>query len=390
MQDLTRQNDWGWCGSLPLPESAYIHIPFCAQRCGYCNFSLLANRSDLFERYLAALEIELGAMVEPRPVQTLFLGGGTPSILPLQLMERLLSLLARWLPLHGDNREWSIEANPIDITPDRLALWRSFGIDRISLGGQSFDENKLLTLERDHTPKQLRTAIDLAQRTMGSVSLDLIFAAPGERLHVWERDLASAIACDLDHISTYGLTYEKGAKFWGQRERHQLKTVSEDDELAMYAMAIDTLSSSGFEHYEISNFARPGHPCRHNQTYWQGKPWWAFGPSAARYIGNIRSVNHRSTLTYLRRIEAGVSPVYEREVLNDSQKIRERFVFGMRQMAGVDWLELASHCDAETRNAMGAKIAEHLEAGWMQCEGDRVRLTRRGLFVSDSLWHHYL
>jgi oxygen-independent coproporphyrinogen-3 oxidase len=302
----------------------------------------------------------------------------------------MLNLLTRWLPLQGGIREWSIEANPIDITRERLELWKAYGIERVSLGGQSFDSRKLATLERDHSPEQLRAAIDMAQQTMGSVSLDLIFAVPNETLRVWEQDLASAIECDVDHLSTYGLTYEKGAKFWGQRERNQLRTVSEDDELAMYALAIDTLSCSGYEHYEISNFAKPGHACRHNQTYWKGSSWWAFGPSAARYVGDVRSVNHRSTLAYLRRIEAGDSPVDERELLSPSQKIRERFVFGMRQIAGIDWSELASNTDAETRDAIASKIDEHVEAGWMQRIGDRVRLTRSGLFLSDSLWHHYL
>ncbi|MFO0012554.1 MAG: radical SAM family heme chaperone HemW [Planctomycetota bacterium] len=382
--------DWGWSEAAPAPLSAYIHVPFCAQRCGYCNFSLLANRSDLFARYLSALEIELRAILEPRPVRTLFLGGGTPSILPLDLTERMLALLAAWLPLRGDACEWSIEANPIDITRERLALWKSFGIDRVSLGGQSFDRRKLATLERDHSPEQLMSAIDLAKQTMRSVSLDLIFAAPGETFEVWSRDIAKAIACDVDHLSTYGLTYEKGAKFWGLRSRNQLQSLSEEDELQMYAYAIDTLASSGFEHYEISNFAKPAHACRHNQTYWQGESWWAFGPSAARYVGDVRSVNHRSTLTYLRRIESGQSPVDEREVLTVSQKIRERFVFGMRQIAGIDWPELSGQADAETRDAIAAKIAEHIEAGWMQRDGDRVRLTQTGLFLSDSLWPDYL
>lgn len=390
MRNLLLLKDWGWSETAPIPVSAYIHVPFCAQRCGYCNFSLLANRSDLFERYLWALEVELSALLEPRPVQTLFLGGGTPSILPRELTERMLSILTRWLPLQGEHREWSIEANPIDITRERLELWKAYGIERVSLGGQSFNSHKLATLERDHSPEQLRAAIDMAKQTMDSVSLDLIFAAPNETLPTWERDLATAIECDVDHLSTYGLTYEKGAKFWGQRERNQLRTVSEEDELAMYALAIDTLSGSGYEHYEISNFAKPGHACRHNQTYWKGNSWWAFGPSAARYVGDVRSVNHRSTLAYLRRIEAGDSPVDERELLSPSQKIRERFVFGMRQIAGIDWSELASQADVETRDAIASKIGEHVEAGWMQRVGDRVRLTQSGLFLSDSLWHHYL
>jgi oxygen-independent coproporphyrinogen-3 oxidase len=390
MQTMTVQDDWGWRESDPVPLSAYIHVPFCAHRCGYCNFSLLANRGDLFSRYLAALEKELAILDEPRPVSTIFIGGGTPSILPLELTEQMLVVLSRWLPLRGDTPEWSMEANPIDITADRLALWKSFGVNRISLGGQSFDPRKLATLERDHSSEQLTRAIELSKQFMGSVSLDLIFAAPGESLDVWRRDLATAIACEVDHLSTYGLTYEKGARFWGLRARNELVAVSEDEELDMYAQGIDVLTDAGFEHYEISNFARPGHACQHNQTYWKGSPWWAFGPSAARFLGDVRSVNHRSTLTYLRRIEGGESPVEERDMLTPSQKIRERFVFGMRQLAGVNWDELAIEADASTREAIALKIAEHVEAGWMQREGDRVRLTRRGLFVSDGLWSHYL
>jgi oxygen-independent coproporphyrinogen-3 oxidase len=299
-------------------------------------------------------------------------------------------LLAHWLPLHGDAPEWSIEANPLDVTQEKLELWSSFGIRRISLGGQSFDAKKLKVLERDHSPSQLQHAIELAQQFMTSVSLDLIFAAPGETLDVWRQDIETAIACKVDHLSTYGLTYEKGARFWGLRSRNQLPVVTEETELEMYAFAIDTLPAAGLEHYEISNFARQGHECRHNQTYWNGEAWWAFGPSAARYVGDVRSVNHRSTLTYLRRMEDASSPVDEREPLTASQKVRERFVFGMRQIAGVDWKRLAEQADEATRDSISVSISEHTQAGWMHVDAGRVQLTRQGLFLSDSLWHHYL
>jgi len=169
MQTSAVQNDWGWKESDPVPLSAYVHVPFCAHRCGYCNFSLLANRGDLFSRYLAALEKELAILDEPRPVSTLFIGGGTPSILPLELTEQMLVVLSRWLPLQGDAPEWSIEANPIDITAEKLALWKSFGVNRISLGGQSFDSGKLKTLERDHSTYQLMRAIEIAKQFMRSV-----------------------------------------------------------------------------------------------------------------------------------------------------------------------------------------------------------------------------
>ncbi len=385
---MTLLKEWGWTVGTD-PVAAYIHIPFCRHRCGYCNFSLLANRDDLFERFLVALERELAGLEQPRPVDSIFLGGGTPSILPASLMTRLLAQLRQWLPLR-DGGEWSIEANPIDLDDAALSLWRSEGIQRVSIGGQSFDPAKLKMLERDHSPDQLWSAIERSRHFMQSVSLDLIFAAPGEPLATWMRDLKRAIECGVDHVSTYGLTYEKGAKFWSLREQERLVAADEDLELAMYEHAIDGLTGAGFEHYEVSNFARPGHACRHNQAYWNGDAWWAFGPSAARYVGGVRSVNHRSTLTYMRRIESGQSAVDERELLSPQQRVRERFVFGMRQLKGVDWSGLSEEADAETRVSIEEKIDEHVAAGWMLREGDRVRLSRPGLMLSDSLWGHYL
>ncbi len=380
---------WGWQENAPLPWAAYVHIPFCRQRCGYCNFSLLANREDLYYRFLNALEIELSELKQPRPVETIFLGGGTPSIMPSDSMARLMNMLQRWLPM-SETGEYSMEANPLDVTEAFCRQIASLGVNRLSIGGQSFQPWKLKQLERDHSPEQLIGCIELAMQHFSFVSLDLIFAAPNETLADWQSDLKMAIELGVQHVSTYGLTYEKGARFWGMRERHEIESVPEELELDLYKEAIETLTSHGMEHYEISNFGKPGHQCRHNQNYWQGKPWWAFGPSAARYVGGIRSVNHRGTLEYIRRIEQDRSPVAEFEPLTPEQMIREKFVFGMRQLVGVDWEALKSEADIATVNSMDAVIQRHLEAGWMVRDGKNVCLSRDGLFISDALWSEYL
>jgi oxygen-independent coproporphyrinogen-3 oxidase len=389
MTNLRPLEEWGWTDDATPPIAAYIHVPFCRHRCGYCNFALLANREDLFERYVQAIERELSWLETPRPVQTLFLGGGTPSILPPQHMGRFLQSIQKWLPLLP-NGEWSMEANPLDIHPDSLQLWFDLGIHRISIGGQSFQREKLLRLERDHSPLQLNQAIAAAREVMRSVSLDLIFAAPGETLASWIDDVEHAISSGIDHLSTYGLTFEKGARFWSLREKQLLEPVTEDLELGMYEHVMDRLTHVGWQHYEISNFAKPNHRCRHNQAYWNGDSWWAFGPSAARYVGGVRSVNHRSTLTYLRRMESNQSPVDDREVLNTDQQLRERFVFGMRQIEGVPWQLLRQQASESTRYAIDTALQSHIDQGWMQVDGDRVRLTRKGLVLSDGLWHAYL
>jgi len=372
----------------PKPIAAYIHVPFCSQRCGYCNFSLLANRSDLYERYVDAIERELWLLEVPRPVKTIFYGGGTPSILPEKIAEKLFNLIRHWLPLE-DGGECSLEANPIDVTEKKLKFWKSEGINRLSIGGQSFQENKLKVLERDHNPQELINSIERAITYIPRVSLDLIFAAPGETLQDWLSDLDQVLKLGLEHVSTYGLTFEKGSAFWGRLQRNDLKRASEDLELEMYTRAIDILTQGGLEHYEVSNFAKPGQACQHNQTYWNGDRWWAFGPSAASYLGKHRSVNHRGTLNYLRRVEAGETALIECEELSIDQQWRERFVFGMRQMQGVPWFQWRSSVPEDTRADIDAAMKDHFDRGWLEVNGEYVRLTRAGLVVSDGLWSSY-
>jgi len=199
-------SEWGWRESGPASLAAYVHIPFCRHRCGYCNFSLLANREDLYERFLNAFEIELAELKEPQRVETIFLGGGTPSILPREPMARLLGMLRHWLPIDSQG-EWSMEANPLDVTDEFCEQILSLGINRLSIGGQSFQPSKLLRLERDHSPEQLIKSVERAKNYFSSVSLDLIFAAPNESLAGWQDDLKTAIELNVHHVSTYGLTF---------------------------------------------------------------------------------------------------------------------------------------------------------------------------------------
>ena len=373
----------------PRPVAAYLHIPFCYQRCGYCNFTLLAGREDLHARFVAAILTELSWLETPQPVETIFLGGGTPSILSPELMERLLEGIATWLPIQG-LKEWTIEANPRDITESNLKRWRDFGINRVSIGGQSFQSRKLKVLERDHSSAELTRAIELAISMVPRVSLDLIFAAPEETLDEWYKDLTQVIRCGVGHVSTYGLTIEKGASFYGRLQRQEISKIDEQIELDMYNLAIDTLGASGIEQYEISNFAVDGQACQHNQAYWNSDRWWGFGPSAASYLGSTRAVNHRGTLQYLRKIESGVSPIAEQECLSLEQQCRERFVFGMRQRKGVQWEQLRLQFPRQAAIQIQKRLENHIGHGWIERHGQYVRLTRSGLVISDGLWNEYL
>ncbi|MCA9224162.1 MAG: radical SAM family heme chaperone HemW [Planctomycetales bacterium] len=371
------------------PRAAYVHVPFCRHRCGYCNFTLIAGRDDLIEGYLKAIERELSQLGAPQPVDTLFLGGGTPTHLAPRQLAELLTIVLRWHPLAAD-AEFSVEGNPCDLTTDLVETLAEVGVNRLSLGVQSFRDPKLTTLERDHRADDIARAVEQARTRIQNVALDLIFATPGETVDQWRDDLESALAVQPNHLSTYGLTWEKGTSYWARLHRSELRPVPEEDELAMYLAAIDTLTSNGFEHYEVSNFALPGRRCRHNQNYWLGGEYFAAGPGAARFVGGRRETNHRSVTAWLKRIERGDSPVADSETLTPEQRARELLVFGLRRLEGLPLAWFRERTGFDAASLGGRALARYLNASLLEIAADQLRLTRSGLVVSDSLWPELL
>lgn len=370
-------------------KSAYIHVPFCRHRCGYCNFTLVAGRDDLIDGYLQALERELSWLEVPRQVETLFFGGGTPTHLPPRELERLFEIATRWFHLEAGG-EFSIEANPLDLTSERIAILQRAGVRRVSLGAQSFHARKLELLERDHQPDDIVRATQAARSFAKSVSLDLMFGVPGETLDDWRRDLQAALALQPDHISTYGLTFEKGTAFWNRLFHGELARIDEELEGQMYELTIDALTAAGFEHYEVSNFARQGHRCRHNENYWLGGSYYAAGPGAARYIVGRRETNHRSTTTYIARVLAGQSHVAESEQLEPEDAARERLVFALRRLEGINIDEFSRQTGFPVSDLAGRALPELIDLGLLELNDKRLKLTRRGLLVSDAIWPRFL
>ncbi len=252
----------------PMPRSAYIHVPFCRHRCGYCNFSVVADRDDLFDRYLAAIDRELATLDRPL-VQTVFIGGGTPTHLTTPSLSRLLSIVRTRFRFE-ECVEFSTEANPEDITAEKLDCLVQHGVNRISLGVQSFNDEKLKLLQRGHTGDRAVENINAAASRIENVSIDLIFSAPGETLLQWEQDLRTAFSLPIQHLSTYALTFEKGTSFWSRLSRGDLSLGDEAVEVEMYQAARRMTAEAGLSHYEVSNFARDGRRCRHNLSYWDG------------------------------------------------------------------------------------------------------------------------
>jgi oxygen-independent coproporphyrinogen-3 oxidase len=259
-------------------------------------------------------------------------------------------------------------------------------VTRVSLGGQSLDAATLQSLDRDHAPDDVRAAVARLLDAGLVVSLDIMTAAPGQTLAAVEADLAAATALGVQHVSVYCLTWEPGTAFEVQRRKGLVQQADESIERAMFELAIDRLSTAGYEHYEVSNFARPGFRCRHNEAYWDCRPWEALGPGAARFDGRTRSTNHRSTTAWINKTLAGEDATGDVDAMTDEQAARERIVVGLRRRDGIDRDAFRSASDFDLDALAAPAIARWVGQGFATDDGRCVRLTRTGLLVSDALW----
>jgi oxygen-independent coproporphyrinogen-3 oxidase len=374
------------------PRAAYVHVPFCAHKCGYCDFASLAGMDHLADRYLTALECEMALTLggEPHPVETIFVGGGTPTRLNRRQLAGLLAMIRRWFPL-VEGGEWTVEANPGTLDEDKADVLADGGVTRVSLGAQSFHPALLEVLEREHAPDAVVQALELVRPRFAYWSFDLIFGVPGATLAMWEADLTTALELGPAHLSCYGLVYEKGTELWKHWQAGRVNAVDEEVERAMYEHTIDRLESAGLEQYEISNFARPGHNCRHNLVYWANEPYFGVGVGAARYVDGVRSVNTRDLPAYLRRIESSALATGPTESLEPEARARETAVLMLRRtVLGID-REFFTQQTGFTLDALaGAALARHTAAGLLEDDGRSVRLTREGLFLADSVFRDLL
>jgi oxygen-independent coproporphyrinogen-3 oxidase len=369
---------WLW------PRAAYVHVPFCAHHCGYCDFAVATGQDHNIDRYLEGLSAELSCLGEPQTVQTLFLGGGTPTYLDARRLARYLATVRRWLQL-APEYEFSVEANPAGLDAEKVSVLAEHGVNRLSLGAQSFQPRLLRILERDHEPGDVLRAVPAAKRRIAHVSLDLIFGVPGQTLADWTADLRQALALEPDHVSTYGLTYEKGTRLWKQQQRGDVRRLEEDQELALYAHGIDTLEAAGFEHYEISSFARAGCRCRHNQVYWANEAYFGFGMGAARYVNGRRELNSRDLHTYLRRVLAGEPATFQSEVLEPEERARETLALQLRRCEGVQRLSFREQTGFDLDALAGPALERHADLGLLVDDDISVRLTRQGKYVADAV-----
>jgi len=376
------------------PRSVYIHVPFCAHRCGYCDFTLVAGKDHLADKYLEALTIEIDRSLNlvdgdfefgSKPeLDTVFFGGGTPTQLSAPQLARLCGIVHDRFELTPET-EFSVEANPARMTDEKIAVLADAGVNRISLGVQSFDDATLTMLERDHRRVDVFDCVERVRTRIRNISLDLIFAVPGQSLELWESTLQSAIDLSPTHLSTYGLTFEKGTAFWTRREKGDLPQAAEEVERRMYEVAMSKLAAHGFHQYEISSFARPGFRCQHNQIYWSGKTYFGFGPGAASLMNNERRQNHRSVTTWINRVLVGESAIGDVEELDPESFARELLVLSLRTNDGVTRNTFKEQSGFDITDLAGDSINRLMDEGLVEEIDSTIRLTYEGRFLADTV-----
>lgn len=366
------------------PTAAYVHIPFCRHHCGYCDFAVAVGRDDLMEAYLQALAAELARLEEPYPVATLFLGGGTPSYLPAPMLDRLLGLLHRWLPLE-EGGEYSLEGNPESLDEEKVDLLAAHGVNRLSLGAQSFRPEILRILERPHDPGDIHRALALVRDRIPLLSLDLIFGVPGQSSTDWLEDLRQGLDTEAGHLATYGLTFEKGTPLWKRRTAGLLDSLPEEAERGLYETAITYLEQAGFRHYELSNFARPGSACRHNRTYWANHAYLGFGMGAASYVGGARRLNVRSLDGYLRRTREDRPTWFQEERLEPVDRALETAALQLRRAEGIEHADFRRQTGFDLDDLLGPTFDHIAALGLLEMNASAVRLTLRGKCVADAI-----
>ena len=371
-----------------MMAGVYVHIPFCASRCSYCDFYSTLLLSEVGEAYVDAVIAEASLRSGElcgESVKTLYLGGGTPSQLPISLLERLVMGLRDTFDLSG-LKEFTVEANPDDVTSDWCAAVKASGVNRVSMGVQSFEDHILRAIGRRHTAIQAVEAVEnLRHAGIDNISIDLIYGLPGQTTESWSATVAQALELRPQHVSAYGLTYEEGTRLWRQRERGKVVEVPEEQCLAMCGILVRMLQDAGYEHYEISNFALPGYRSRHNSSYWNDTPYLGLGAAAHSYDGKIRRYNPSDLQDFISKINAA-GTAFEQEELSWQERYDERVMLGLRTSDGVDADRLRQDFGDKAWRHFTREAAKHITAGHLKQVGEcRYVLTRDGIMLSDGI-----
>lgn len=363
----------------------YIHIPFCKSRCIYCGF-YSTTLLDLRKKYINAVcrEMELRKNYIREPFSTIYLGGGTPSLLDEAELTKLFLYINNVYDVDR-NAEITMECNPDDITPKFTNMLSRLPINRVSMGAQTFADSRLRLLHRRHNSDEVKHAVKLLREAgIKNISIDLMFGFPDESLSQWKEDISAALALNVEHISAYSLMYEEDTPLWKMLDTGKVKEIDEELSLTMFKELVCQLTDAGYEHYEISNFARPGYRSRHNSSYWHQVPYIGLGAAAHSFDLNSRQWNVADLKLYIEEINNGIIPM-EREELDNDTTFNDIITTALRTSDGTDLNAMETRLGKRYRNTLISAAGKHIEQGLLEIRHDRLRLTAEGIFISDMV-----
>lgn len=370
------------------PTSAYVHIPFCTQICYYCDFSKVFIKNQPVDSYLEHLLQEFHSY-DIQKLRTLYIGGGTPTALSAPQLEVLLDGLTKNLDL-SVLEELTIEANPGDLDEDKIAVLKNSAVNRVSLGVQTFDDKMLKKIGRSHLERDIYENIDrLKLAGFDNISIDLIYALPGQTMDQVKDNVAKAIALDIPHMSLYSLILENHTVFMNRMRRGKLPLPKEEVEAEMFEYIIAELERAGFEHYEISNFSKPGFESHHNLMYWDNAEYYGIGAGASGYINGVRYKNHGPIRHYLKAVEEGNARINE-EYLSQREQMEEEMFLGLRKKSGVSMKRFEEKFGTSFDNLYGQVVRDLCHQGLLQVEGQQIRMTKKGLFLGDTVAERFI
>ena len=373
---------------LTKPTSAYVHIPFCTQICYYCDFSKVFIKNQPVDAYLQALIREFESY-DIKKLRTLYIGGGTPTSITAEQLEYLLTNLTKHLDL-SVLEEFTIEANPGDLTEDKIEVLKNSAVNRVSLGVQTFNDKHLKQIGRSHNEAQIYSTIsNLKKAGFHNISIDLIYALPGQTMEDVKENVAKAIALDIPHLSLYSLILEHHTVFMNKMRRGKLQLPKEDLEAKMFEYIISELEANGFEHYEISNFTKPGFESRHNLMYWDNAEYFGVGAGASGYLNGVRYRNRGPIQHYLKAVAEGNARLAE-EVLTKDEMMEEELFLGLRKKSGVSIARFEEKFGLSFEDRYGQIVRELCEQELLVTDDKVIRMTKKGLFLGDTVAERFI
>lgn len=375
-----------------MAKAVYIHIPFCTHICHYCDFNKVFLKGQPVERYIDALILEIEKYIEQfvEPIETIFLGGGTPTALTTKQLDHLLTAVQKLLPIHKEV-EFTIEANPGDLPIEKLSALKELGVNRLSLGVQTFNNQLLERIGRSHRVKDVYETVEAAKRIgFDNISIDLMYGLPGQKIEDVEDSLKETFSLDIQHCSAYSLIVEPKTVFYNLLQKGKLPLPGEDVEGEMYELIMAEMEAHGLHQYEISNYAKPGYESRHNLVYWNNEEYFGFGAGAHGYLNGVRQANIYPINKYIQTVEGGDFPVRSKTTLTEKERMEEEMFLGLRKTAGVSIDRFREKFGRNLLDIYGEQIERLVNRKLITITENSIRLTKAGKMVGNEVFMEFI